>query len=599
MTEIFIIPDFIKEYIAKCTQESDGRLNGKRLALYITPEIQEWQNNNENIPFKVVKQMLISGNYKHPKCETCGKIFPIDKYGKRFCNASCEMKCKEINEYVSKCSQSEKAKEKRKQTNLEKYGVENVFALKENREGAMLKKYGVTHALKMESSKNKAKKTNLERYGCENPHQNKDIIEKAEQTNIEKYGCKNVFQNEEIKQKIKEKNIEKYGAEYFTQTDEYKEKCKITFNERYGVDNPNQIAEIKEKGTKTLIKKNRMKKYEIIKKILLLKNILIDMNKTEYINSDTIKYRCLNCNLEFHSEYTDPYKINCSNCFIRYGRSISEKEILDYVKTIYNNNIEENNRKIISPFELDIYIPEKKLAIEFNGDYWHSEKIISDKKYHQTKTLKCKEQGIRLIHIFEYEWHNKQDICKSLIKSSLGIYDRKIFARQCVVKNLNANQYNDFLVLNHLQGSVNSSIRLGLFYNDELVAVIGFGKSRFKKDEIELHRFCCKLNYSIPGAFSKLIKHSNIDNFITYIDLAHFTGNGYKSLGFKEIEITEPNYKWVKGYDVLNRFATQKYKLKDLLKENYDEKMTESENMEMNGYTKIYDSGNMKVGYGM
>ena len=120
--------------------------------------------------------MLISGNYKHPKCETCGQIFPIDKYGKRFCNASCEMKCKEINECASGCSHTKEANEKRKNTNIRKFGVENPFYLKENREGAMLKKYGVTHALKMESSKEKAKNTCIERYGCENPHQNNDIV---------------------------------------------------------------------------------------------------------------------------------------------------------------------------------------------------------------------------------------------------------------------------------------------------------------------------------------------------------------------------------------------------------------------------------------
>ena len=152
-----------------------------------------------------------------------------------------------------------------------------------------------------------------------------------------------------------------------------------------------------------------------------------------------------------------------------------------------------------------------------------------------------------------------------------------------------------------MQGSINSSIRYGLYYDDELIAVIGFGKSRFKKDEIELHRFCCKLNYHIPGAFSKLIKHSNMNNFITYVDLAHFTGDGYKKIGFKELSVTEPNYKWISGDGtiVLNRFQTQKHKLEKLLGESYNSDLTETENMEMNGYAKIYDSGNMKVSYGM
>ena len=332
--------------------------------------------------------------------------------------------------------------------------------------------------------------------------------------------------------------------------------------------------------------------YDVLFELLNRKNIALLMKKDEYVNDNILKFKCLKCNNNFETERKNAQDIFCPNC-TKQLFSLKEKEVLDWLKSIYSGEIIENDRTILNGKELDIYIPEKKLAIEFNGDYWHSTKI-KDKYYHQEKSLVCRNLGIRLIHIFEYEWINKRTICESIIKSALGIYDKIVYARQCAIEKINSCNYRNFLDENHLQGSINSSIRYGLYNRNELVSVIGFGKSRFKSGEIELHRFCCKLNYHIPGAFSKLIKHSRLNDFITYVDLAHFSGEGYKELGFKEISVTEPNYKWVKGNTTLNRFATQKHKLSILL-ENYDENLTEAKNMTLNGYNQIFDSGNIKL----
>ena len=157
------------------------------------------------------------------------------------------------------------------------------------------------------------------------------------------------------------------------------------------------------------------------------------------------------------------------------------------------------------------------------------------------------------------------------------------------------------LELYHLQGPVKSSIRYGLFYQDELVAVIGFGQSRFKKGELELHRYCVKSDYQIIGGFSKLIKHScqenNIKEFVSFIDLAHYNGKGYKKIGFTKISVTKPSYVYVKGDQILSRIYCQKYKLKKLLGDQYNPDYTESQNMTLAGYYKIFDSGNLKVKY--
>ena len=167
-----------------------------------------------------------------------------------------------------------------------------------------------------------------------------------------------------------------------------------------------------------------------------------------------------------------PYLSNNSYC---------EKEVIEFVKSIYNGVIINNNRKIIAPYELDIYLPEKKLAIEFDGLFWHNDKSGKDKNYHLDKTEKCEKQGIQLIHIFEDEWIEKQIIVKSIIKSKIGIYDKKIYARKCQIKEIAIKDKNDFLRMNHLQGEDHSQIKLGLFYENELVSVMTFGKPRFNK----------------------------------------------------------------------------------------------------------------------
>ena len=155
-------------------------------------------------------------------------------------------------------------------------------------------------------------------------------------------------------------------------------------------------------------------------------------------------------------------------------------------------------------------------------------------------------------------------------------------------------QYKQFLDVNHIQGGINSSLRLGLFYQGELVSVIGFGKSRFKKGEYELHRYCSKLYTQVIGGFSKLIKHSGVNEFISYVDRSKFNGSGYMSIGFKILGYTEPSYVYIKNKEILRRMTCQKHKLSNIL-ENYDETLTEEENMINNGYIKIYYCGNIKM----
>jgi hypothetical protein len=326
---------------------------------------------------------------------------------------------------------------------------------------------------------------------------------------------------------------------------------------------------------------------------------LIDKTPTGF------QLRCKNCGLEFHrtnsvfapckyKTYDNEY---CPACFPRMsGHSLLEKELVDFIKSVENGVILENSRNFIAPLELDIVIPDKNLAFEFDGIYWHSELAGKDPQYHVKKTKLCRENGIRLVHIFENEWTTKQDIVKSRISNMLGL-SRRIAARRCKVVYLDAQAKSAFIKQNHIQGDARSSINIGLVYEGEIIAAMTFGKPRFaKKFEWELIRYSNALGITVTGGASRLfaefIRRHSPTTVVSYSDRRWNTGRLYERLGFHFSHSSDPNYFYFKNPDKLwsrNRF--QKHKLQKLL-ESFDPELTEWENMQANGWNRIWDCGN-------
>jgi len=274
-------------------------------------------------------------------------------------------------------------------------------------------------------------------------------------------------------------------------------------------------------------------------------------------------------------------------------QSNMKKSIVDFIKSLNIMNIIENDYSILGTKELDIYLPDHKLAIEFNGLFWHSERANKDKNYHINKTIECEKQGIHLIHIFEDEWLIKQDIVKSIIKANLKINDRIIYGRKCEIEKI--KDCKDFLNNNHIQGNSAASIKYGLYYEDELVSVLTFGKSRFnKKYDWEILRFANLKNTKVIGSFAKLLKafeRENNGSIITYSDRRYFNGSIYRNNGFNELDKTKPGYYYTDYKYRYNRQKFMKHKLNKLL-ENFDPILTEWENMQLNGWDRIWDCGN-------
>lgn len=582
----------------------------KKIAPNILDEIQDFISNNklEPLNFNDRLKYYINNKKSQNKC-VCGKKINFDA---SFCSNSC------------------------RKDNIDKVLKKTRNTLKE--------KYGKDSPLKIKQFKEKFQKTSKEKYGENHPSKNDDVKYKIKKSNKDTYEDINVRKKlgnsisrayKENKEKIIEKrrktNFIKYG-EYTTLTTYSISNAKNTLNKKYNVTNPFEIHEdtyekaklgsinfYKNKENKEKSIEKRIKtiteKYgslESMNKIIFQKKkskILNDLRnigfKDEILEYNYKKLGFITCKCNKKHEYEISFQllrdrlrrndIVCTKCSLPLNKYISNGETEIYNWLSQYISCERNNRKILGGQEIDIFIPEKNIAIEFNGIYWHSD-LFKDNNYHLNKTLLLKNKGIKLIHIWEDQWNNKKHIIKSRILSQLNLNKRKIGARQCTSKNILSKEANNFFEENHLQGKTKASIYLGLYYDEELVSAIAIGKRKIgknKEDNFEILRFCNKLNIKCIGSFSKLfkyIKDNYSGNFISYADLGWGEGNVYKYAGFNLIKYSKPNY-W---YFIENiRYHRYSFTKRRLIKLGYDKNKTEKEIMDENiKALRIYDSGN-------
>jgi hypothetical protein len=539
------------------------------------------------------------------------KITNLKKYGVEnpIQNKEIQEKIKQSNldKYgVENISQIQKVKELKKETTFKNYGVENPIQNKEIQEKIKqtnLEKYGVENPLQNKYVKNKIKETNLDKYGVENPFQNKDIKEKIKQTNLEKYGVENPFQNKEIQENIKQTNLDKYGVDNYRKTDECSNKIKETNLEKYGVEYGLQNNEIKQKSKKTILEKygvDNFKRSEISKLDTIIGQ---HPNYIKYINNSISLFNCdLDKDHEFEiksDNFLSRLKQNIPLCTICYpigdNKSIKEKILLEYIQSIYSGEVISGYRDGI---EIDIYLPELKIGIEFNGLYWHSNKF-KEPNYHINKLNYFKEKGINIKFIYEDDFDNNLNIIKSQINNWLGL-SNKIYARKTVIKQIKSvDEYRDFLNNNHIQGYVASKLAYGLYHQDQLVSLMSFdkkeGRLNMPNNEWNLNRFCNLLNHNIVGGASKLLNHfikeNNPSRIISYADKDWSNGNLYDVLGFKLVSESKPDYKYIVD-DI--RKSKQNFTKAKLSKLDHDISLTESQIMENLGINRIYDCGKMK-----
>ena len=521
-------------------------------------------NAPQSLRIWCVKEGILSKK-NLPKCPVCGKL-PAFSTGKFLTYCS------------KKCSQLDKEK--------------------------FLKKYGVEHHLKLKDVKEKRKQTVLEKYGVDNI--GKITREKAKKTTLERYGVDNYTRTEEYKERLKEVSLRKYGTTHPMKNPFIKEKLKIalegkrneivkkqqeTLLKRYGVDSPMKIQTVKEK----VLKRYKEKTWERLNIKLRARNIepLFDFEfykNYKVKNRKKLLFLCKKCNTKFLDHLDDGHVPVCPVC---YKGPLPEQEITNFLKG-QGITFETNNRSILSPFEIDVFIPEKNLGIEINGIYYHTyENLISfrglsnkeAKNYHRLKWILASKKNIKLLQFWDSEALNKRDIVFSIISNYLGL-NRKVYARDCKIVELNENEAFDFFSKNHIANEVVLGKSLGLVHNGEVVSAISIGKARFGLDGYEIYRFANKTYTNVVGALGKFISYLRnyfSGDLYSYVDLRLFDGKSLQSLGFQRIKITDPDYYYTK--DFINLIPRQRFmKAKTGIKEDVYAKE--------NGYQKIYSVGN-------
>jgi len=421
----------------------------------------------------------------------------------------------------------------------------------------------IDYACSRKCADQKSKITVLEKYGVENVSQSQDIKDKKVETCLKNFGVKHPQQSEKIFEKSKQTKLKLYGDENYVNI----EKIKNTNLEKYGVEAPAQNLIIKEK---------MMKSNNIFHKNRILKNY------ENIINYENKLYE-FSCDCKHNHTFKISYKLlwnrknsNTTICTIcnPISKNISglEIQLSSFISSNYSGKTLLNCKNIISPYELDIYLPDLNLAFEFNGLYWHNDSHI-DKNYHLNKTEKCEKIGIQLFHIFEDDWIYKQEIIKSIILKKLNKISNTISEKEYTIKKVENKSYKIFLENNHIDGYVKANIRIGLFHNNELISIISFNKN---KNNFELLRFCNRLNVDIDSA-SKLFKYF-LDNYktrevIVYVNRSTSQGGIYKKLGFELVSKIKPSFYYIQD--------GRKTKVLD------------------DTLNKIYDSGKLKFKYSL
>jgi hypothetical protein len=387
----------------------------------------------------------------------------------------------------------------------------------------------------------KAKNTCLLKYGVEHPQQTKEVRNKVEQTNLHKYGVKFPSLNSDIRDKQKQTFIRKYGVDNPLKSDKIREKIKNTMNEKYGVDYPSQSVEIRNKQKLSLLNKYG--------------TLVVNSNNDE------------------------------------------QNKIRDWLVSITDNSWH-SSWSILNGKEIDLVNDNLKLGIEYCGLYWHTEFNERHRKYHWEKYDLCKKKGYKLLTIFSDEWQYRNIQVKNFVRSILGINKNKIFARKCSIKQLNVEEYKNFVNNNHIQGySRRSLVAYGLFYDKQLVGAMSLAKHhRFTDNNIiVLDRLCFLDNYTIIGGASKLFKYcnewakfNNYKSVISWSDNRWSDGNVYINMGFILEKELAPDYSYVLLSNPKIRIPKQKMKKKNI---NCPKNKTESEFTKELGYSRIWDCG--------
>lgn len=538
------------------------------------------------------------------KCAECGKLFVPKNGFQQYCEGPHVSVCTICGkEFEYACSPNEKPatcgkvcqEALRSRTAQERYGVKNVSQIPE-----IGRK--ISQAVTTEESLARRRAHNVEKWGVDNPAKHPDVRAKMSE---------------------------------IMQTEEYLKGREATCIGRYGAPSPMMTKEVLEKRTQTNLSRYGMKGHPRSREEL--QKIMVDGSKVDeyiafkqdpqayieshYLTPPTIAHLEHDLGVTNTPIYNILIAYGCSD-MLNHSDSSMEIEVINFLEdTCPGIHIIRNDRTIIKPMEIDIYLPDYKIGIECNPAWTHNSSQ-SDPwgappkpyTYHQKKSIRAKEAGVFLFHMFGYDWTCKREIVQSMLKNLLYINKTSIGARTTHVEEITHQECLQFLDANHQKGAISARVRLGLkTAADELVAVMTFNKLRPSMGKIatstgrewELSRFCTRLELNISGGASKLFQHflrtHHPETVISFSDFAHTKGDLYRTLGFQEVSLSAPSYVWSELYDrgYFSRVSCQKRHLKQLLHDDSIDivHMSERQIMEAHKYVRIFDSGVVRWEY--
>ena len=470
MSSMTIVNSFMKNQYEQHNPEMFARLStlisskqlrqvlaraNRDLLQWINDQLEKYSSILSGCNIATKAYWILNDIHELPKCKCCNtsdnyahkNIVSISQGYNTCCCKECGHKVGAISTSMSlKATFADKEKKdeivkRRQKSCLERYGVRNPLQVAEIKQKVIdtnKQRYGGQPAAN-KSIQAKIRQTNIDRYG-----QAAFNYAKSEQTCIKKYGVTNVSQLESTKAKVRKSLSERYLADITSpmQAEAVKEKARQTVLEKYGVDNVSKRPEAKAYLGTGLKKKS----YEEV----ICKNEFDEpmFSLDDYMNrksdSKMLQFRCKKCGNIFFAKHYNGHHKRCEVCWpplYRRTTSNEEKAFCDVVKAICKCTVLENTKQIVSPFELDVYVPEKKIAFEFDGDYWHSNVVKQDPLVHLNKTLKCEATGIELVHVLESQWRVRKQLVIHMLKqkfSSIDCVDGKLVVSKCAYDNISS-----------------------------------------------------------------------------------------------------------------------------------------------------------------
>lgn len=485
---------------------------------------------------------------------------------------------------VDNAMKSNDVKEKAINTKISVYGEDFVKNILKN---SAFESYGVDNFMKVPEISKKSSETNKQKYG-ENY-----LLERIQKSALDKYGVDNFMKVKEISNKSVSTQKEKYGENYV------QERVKAYMLDRYGVENAMFVPDLKEKAFNTKIQKygcvqNFPNVIASHNKFLEKRSQEIDDLDLEWLDSESFRgkydngpiyytFKCNKCGNVFKDDFHSgkPVCRKCNPTMV--GTSHQEQRLFDYIKSIYTDEIVFHDRSILGGKELDVYFPKIKVAIEYNGTYWHgyrkdTKQTLSDfKKRVEEKRLLCEKLGIRLINIDEVDYIDRPEVFNLFIMDTICNRQR-VYARNCTVENISTQEAKDFCLKYHVNGFRGGNVKIGLRYNGDLIVLAIFGKH--SKYENECIRLCYKTGFDVIGGWERIVKHFG-KPFLHYVNLKYFRGDNKTGCGYRF---------YMRG-QVLSRQQLQKRNLYKYI-DNVDTGVSDFVNCIKSGGIAIFDCGN-------